>query len=251
MSKTILIAGKDLPDGSDFVDGAELKMRNIAVTAIRGANPVASPNISAFEWHRTSPVNARTLVLDSENAFGKIDEAVLYFDESYYAAKFNLLNPQECSESCDEMILGYQYLTLEILSRFEKKFSMNSGLEERPIPSRLVFLIKTASEYEVTKNTALRSSTPMASGPFVAAAAAAFRAFAENITAIYGQRDYVSIILVRGDLTNETAKHDRNLSEWLCTYMDELDSQKNKSSLKQILTWVKPGAKGTGFSLFR
>lgn len=252
MSKTILIAGKDLPDGADFVDGAEAKMRQIAVTAAKGVKPAASPSISAFEWQRTSPIKARTLVLDAETEFEKIDEAVLYFDENYYSAKFNLLTPQECSQSVDEMILGYQYLALELLSRFEKKYSMSAGLEEKGPPPKLAFLIKkTSSEWDTNKNPSLRSTIPMASGPLVAAAAAAFMAFAENVAAIYGAREYVTTLLARAETSNESVSRDRVLSEWICSYMDEVDKQKSKLSLKQSLNWIKAGAKGPGFSLFR
>ena len=251
MSKTILIAGKDLPDGAEFVEGAEVKMRKIAVTAAKGAKPAATANIAAFEWLRTSPINARTLVLNAETEYERIDEAVLYFDENYYSTKFNLLTPQECSQSADEMILGYQYLALELLGRFEKKYSMSAGMEENK-PPKLTFLIKkSCSECEAAKNSALRSTTPIASGPLVSAAAAAFQAFAENIAAIYGAREYVTVLLARGDNSNETASRDRVLSEWICSYMDEVDKQKNKLSLKQSMNWIKAGAKGPGFSLFR
>ena len=252
MSKTILIAGKDLPDGAEFVEGAEIKMRDIAVTAAKGAKPAATANITAFEWLRTSPINARTLVLNAETEFEKIDEAVLYFDENYYSTKFNLMTPQECSQSADEMILGYQYLALELLGRFEKKYSMGAGLEEKGRPPKLAFLIKkSCSEFEAAKNSSLRSTTPIASGPLVSAAAAAFQTFAENIAALYGVREYVTVLLARGDNSNESAARDRALGEWICSYMDEVDNQKNKLSLKQSLNWIKAGAKGPGFSLFR
>lgn len=247
-----MIAGKNLPDGADFIEGAETKMRNVAATASKGAKPASSPNTSAFEWTRTSPVNARSFVLGAETEFGKIDEAVLYFDESWYAAKYNLLTPQECSESVDEMILGYQYLALEILSRYEKKYSMSSGIEEKTPAPKLAFLLKaSASEFEANKNGALRALVPMASGPFVASAAAAFQSFAENIAAIYGSREYVTVLLAKGDLNNDAAKRDRSLGEWICSYMDEVDNQKNKLTLKQSLNWIKPGSRGPGFSLFR
>ena len=85
----------------------------------------------------------------------------------------------------------------------------------------------------------------------VAAAAAAFQAFAENIAAIYGGREYVTVLLAHGDQNIEVAKRDRSLSEWICSYMDEVDKQKNKLSLKQSMNWIKAGAKGPGFSLFR
>ena len=241
-----------MPDGADFIDGAEVKMRSVAVTAAKGFKPAASPNVTAFEWLRTSPVRARTLVLDAETEFERIDEAVLYFDENYYASKFNSLSHQECSECADEMILGYQYLALEILSRFEKKYSMSAVMEEKKAAPKLVFLIKSsASEFDASKNGALRSSIPMASGPLVAAAAAAFKSFAENIAAIYGAREYVTVMLAQGDYNNETARLDRSLGEWICSYLDEVDKLKSKLSLKQSLNWIKAGAKGPGFSLFR
>lgn len=251
MSKSILIAGKDFPDGGDFAEGAETKMRNVAITQsplLRGAVPA---NLKAFSWLRTSPVSARTLVLDCETAFKNLDEAVLYFDESYYVAKFNSFTTPECSAAVDEMVLGFQYLTLEILSRFEKISSLNLRQENAPVP-KLVFLVKNSvAEADVARKAALRSLVPMASGPFVAAARAAFEAFAENTAALYSERAYVNVILSRTDLGNEVAKTDRSLSEWLFTYLDAFDLLKKIPSAKQMMSWVNAGAKAQGFSIFK
>lgn len=251
MSKSILIAGKDMPDGNDFADGAQAAMRSVAITQSPNSRISAPANIKAFPWQRTSPVSARTLILDCETAFEHLDEAVLYFDESYYVAKFNTFTTQECTKAIDEMVLSFQYLTLEILSRYEKMASLNLYPKDAPAPKLVFLLKKSITESDVGRKPALRSTVPMASGPFVASAAAAFEAFAENTASLYSTRGYVNIILIRSELGgNEASKNDRALGEWLCSYLDDLDLQKRKPTLKQTLAWVNAGAKAQGFSLF-
>lgn len=252
MSKSILIAGKYLPEATNFADGAEIKMRNVAITDPKiSKDNVPASNIKTLPWSRPSPVAARSLILECEQIFGNLDEVVLYFDESYFATKFHLLTMQNCSQTLDDALLGYQYLTLELLSRFEKTSEMNASLGKPQIVPKLVFLIKNSvNEFDIKKNPALRTELPAPSNAFVAAAAAAFVAFAENIAAVYNSKEYVEIILANADFENDAAKTDNALGQWLCDYLDELDAKKKRASLKQELSWVKAGSKFSKFLIF-
>ncbi len=252
MSKSILIAGKYLPDATNFADGAEIKMRNVAITDPKiSKETVPTSNIKTLPWSRPSPVAARTLILECERIFGNLDEVVLYFDESYFATKFHSLTMQNCSQTFDDALLGYQYLTLELLSRFEKNFLMNASLGKPQTVPKLVFLIRNSvNEFDIKKNAALRTDLPAPSNAFVAAAASAFVAFAENIAAVYNSQEYVEIILADADFENEMAKTDNALGQWLCDYLDELDAKKKPLSLKQSLSWVKVGSKVSKFLIF-
>ena len=253
MEKTMLFAGKALPDANDFVESAISNSRNVTV-AIDDADAKNqfTGKMAGFAWQRTSPVSARTFVLQSETAFGKVDEAVLFFDENYYASQFEALTIEECSRAHDTATIGYQYLTMELLTRFEKSFLINPAQEAKVAPGKLVFVIKNSlEEIDLVKNPSLRNTAPCA-GPFVASAAKAFAAFAESVAALYGGKDYVSVILVRADNANEVMKKDSDFASWLCGYLDSIDGLKSKPSLKQSVSWIKAGAKAGGLaSLFK
>lgn len=250
MPKTILIAGKDLPDGDNFIAGAAGENRRIsAATSSFQQKPVFDEQLAAIPWLRTSPISSRTLVLQTENQFSFIDEAILYFDESYFASKFNSFSIENCSSSTDAMILGFHYLTIELLNRFEQTMNMDDMQENTY--KKLVFLLKNSpNESEILRTPSLRNIEPYASNCFTAAAAAAFQAFAENIAAVYGGREYVSVILIKADHNNEVAKKDSALSSWLCSYLDDVEKLKSKPSAKQSTAWIKAGTKSTGLSFF-
>lgn len=254
MEKTILIAGKDQPDVLDFSDGALMTGRNVVSTASSGAHSKQAADGAAVvaAWNKTSPVSARTLVLECENYFRRLDEVVFYFDEAFFAEKFEGMSHENCSRGIDEMILSYQYLALEVLNRFEKRFTAGYSGEGEFKPAKIVFLLKTSpSEYDIYKNNSLRNSVSCAAGPLVGSAASAFAGFAENIAAMYGGRDYVNVILARADVSTELGKNDRSLASWLCGYMDEVDNLKSKLTAKQSVSWVKAGTKGPGGLFFK
>ncbi|MBR5932384.1 MAG: hypothetical protein IK002_00200 [Treponema sp.] len=249
MEKTILIAGKDIPDGLDFADGALMTGRNVVATVSdkTNAKQAADGETVTVLWNKTSPVSARALVLECENYFKRLDEAVLYFDEAYFAEKFSGMNLETCSQVIDETVIGFQYLVQEILSRFEKRFSFEYVQDEKIKPAKLVFVLKSSpSEADIIKNSSARNTSTNLAGPFVAAAASAFASFAENIAAVYGGRDYVSVVLVKGDVSVELCKSDRNFTSWLCSYMDEVDNLKHRLNVKQSSSWVKAGTKTPG-----
>lgn len=256
MDKTILIAGKDLPEGLDFADGILMSGRNVVATTSKSTN-VKNPaegEIAPVVWNKMSPVSAQSVILECENKFRRLDEAVLVFDEMAFAEKFEGFSLENCSKGVDEMILGYQFMTEELLSKFEKRYSLGYSSYEQIKPAKIIMYYKSSpSENDIIKNASLRNSVTCAAGPIVAAASSAFVAFAENIAAVFGNRDFVNIVLVKGDFSNELCKNERNFASWLCSYMDEIDTMKNKISVKQSLAWVKAGAKSpsSGFGFLR
>lgn len=262
MEKTMLVAGKDMPAGSKFADGVAFTGRNMVVTGSESDALTAvsaeteavdeqtqkiqvAKGLSTAEWNRNSSLSARTLVLQAENAFDKLDEAVLFFDEDYFATLAGKMDASECSRNSDELISGFQYLTLEVLARFEKK---NAG----GVPGKLVFLIKEGpSMLDALRSPLLRNGSNAIATPLVAAAAGAFTSFAENIAAVYGDMEYVNIVLVRGDKSMETVKSDDALGKWLGSYLDAVDAMKGKLTAKKSIQWVRPGTKSPrGFSFF-
>lgn len=256
MEKTILIAGKDLPDGLDFSDGALMTGRNVVAATSRSANTkqaVEGGIVSAL-WNRMSPISSRSLVIECENYFRRLDEAVFYFDEAYFAQKFDGMNIENCAVGTDEMILGFQFLVQEILVRFEKRFAIDFAQNNSVKPPKLVFLLKSSpSEVDILKNNALRNTVACASGPFVASASAAFLALAENIAAMFGGRDYVNVLLVRADVSMDMGRADKMLANWLCNYLNAVDDFKHKLNAKQSLSWIRAGSKipSATFGIFK
>ncbi|HAC31502.1 MAG TPA: hypothetical protein DCF70_02620 [Treponema sp.] len=250
MEKMILIAGKDYPDGRELSSAAELHGYDCLITTNSRAQNVQTDDGSKVAvWNRSSPLSCRSLVLSAMNITGRIDEAVLVFDEPYYAPSFGTPNAQETNRAFDELILGYQYLTSELLLRFSQK--KLAGLESNP--GKLVFLYKSnVTDAQTILNPSSKNASNTPSKSLVAAAGAAFKAFAENMAATLALSDDVIPVLVEADPNNETARKDSALMGWLCTYLAQIDSLKKDLSPKQKVSWVKAGAKSPGgFSLFK
>ena len=250
MNKTILIAGKEVPAGKDLASSAVLHGRTVFITAesdatdtglADGSNPVA--------WNKGSALSSRSLLISASNKNGHLDEAVLIFDEEYFAPKFGVPGPAESTRACDELILGYQYLTAELLLRFNQR--KIAGLEKTP--GKIVFVYKpNVNEADAVKNPNLRLENRILSKTLVASASVAFKVFAENFAASVCEADDVIPILVECDSSNELSKNDSAFMAWLCEYLSKIDDLKKELSAKQKVSWIKAGAKVPGgFGIFK
>ena len=231
MSRTILLAGKEMSLAKDFAETAA-KFRNVIVAStLEGPEnkKKIAETISCYAWNKISPVSAHSLVLQCETDFDRLDEAVLYYDETANAIAYPSYTEQSCSQILNDLVAGYQYLTFELLSRFEVK-------KQTKKPSTLVFICKSDS-----KNAAYAHINPC-----VRAATSAFTAFAQSVAAQYSERQSVNIVLVHADIANEMAHTDTALTSWLCNYMDIIAGLKTKLSTRQSCVWVKPGARNPG-----
>ena len=100
MGKTILVAGKDIPAGAKFADTLAGTGRYVVVTkpdddeiSENTDNAIATAavaerhqklmgkasGVAPVSWNKASPISSRTLILNMESIFTKMEEAVLYF----------------------------------------------------------------------------------------------------------------------------------------------------------------------------
>ncbi|MCR4821643.1 MAG: hypothetical protein K5873_02085 [Treponema sp.] len=240
MGKLILFAGKELPSGNDMVSGASFHGCRVIATSLNISeeeeqeSSEKASSVTPVAWNRSSPLSARSLALKCENA-GGVDEVILVFDEFYYATKYRDLNNAQVME---ELIGSYQYLTQELLARFAR----NPGKK-----TKIAFVHKSNFTLsEGVNSSSLRSSGVELSNPLIAAASAAFRAFAENTAAALVDSQSVTPLLVSCEPSNDLSKRDSSLSVWLCEYMDSIDGLKKPLSPKQKVSWIKAGAKNPG-----
>jgi len=249
MAKTILFAGKELPDGKDLASGAVFQGRKVmASCALKiGENGEEQPdaenlpkNVTAISWNRGSALSSRAFVLNSENE-GGADEAVLVFDEGLFASKIG--SAYENERILEELIGSYQYLAQEIIARFTRNLQRKR---------KIVFLYKSNPTIcESVTSSSLRNSAVQLSYSLIAAAGGAFRAFAENMAAELVPSENITPLLVNCDYTNDMAGRDSALAVWLCEYMDSVDALKKPLSAKQKVSWIKAGARNPGgFGLF-
>ncbi len=244
MDQNILIAGKDLPDSVDLAESLSFAGFDVIVTGKQDDKKLLqNSEIVVAPWNKTSAVSARSLVIQSELGSGKLDNALLYFDGPLFASQFTSFSIEESPRALDEMVSGFQYLAIEVLTRFEQH--RNNG--------KLIFVLKThPSVNDVLHSSSLRNSTSGPSNPFVAAAEASFATFAENVAALYGDKENISVLLVTGNSQNEIMKKDSNFANWLSEYLRQVDGLKNKLDAKHSTNWIKAGAKNPGsFSLFK
>lgn len=241
MGKNILVAGKDLPASERFIEGLVSAGHNVAVTFQNDFTHLMLPQEKAVtvKWNRSSPVSARSIITQTENAFGSLDVAVLYFDAPLFAENFRTCGISEISSAQDFLISGYQYLASEIFSRFLQK--KHDG--------KLVFLVKTHTALTDTVKSSVRITSKVPMSPIVSSALAAFVAFAENFAVYSAKEQYGSVLLALGNAQNETAVKDSELSAWLSNYLKTADS-KPRADAHQACTWTKVGNRGFFSKLF-
>lgn len=239
MGKNILIAGKDLPSCTDFAEKLSLSGCNVVVATSPDAKESRlSSEIKTAVWNKSSAISARSVIIQAETFHNFTDDAILYFDAPQFSVQFGSLAADVCSPAFDAMILGFQYMTLELINRTEQHKSK----------SRIIFILKTHPTIADSNRSAKRIVSAPANA-IVASAEAAFATFAENIAAHVAENQCSSVLLVTGDTQNETMQKDSSLAEWLNNYVDMLDTKKDG---QKSLAWIKAGAKASSaFAIFR
>ncbi len=221
MNKTILIAGKDAPAGGFFATAAIESGRNALITVPQGLAQHEEETNSEQQlvWNRSSPISSRSLIVQAENKYSHIDEALLIFDASNYATRFSVFDAACFTRAVDEMMLGYFYLTTELLQRFE----------QRKKPLSITFLLQTAPNQEGES----KLSIP------VLTAQETFVAFAQHFVTEHEKTDGLHILLAK----DEANSPDETVATWLYEFLDT-------GVKKNACTWFKTGSKPTGLFSF-
>lgn len=236
--KTLLIAGKEIPDGEDLAAGAMTHSRKVFVTTAATSFANTDTGAVIVPWNRGSALSARSLVLSCMNRSNSLDEAVLVFDEGVFVQKYSEYDVAEITRILEELIAGYQYLTAEILAKYKHN---NIGAEN----------IKTGKIAFVWISAQSRAAVNVSINPLIASASAAFKAFAEETSRSLVEIEEALPVMVKVETSTDISRRDSSLMGWLCEYMDGVDAMTKRPGEKFFENWVKPGSKpSSGRGLF-
>lgn len=239
MSKTLLFAGKDSPE--EFVKILNDAGYNVALATSAESDINTIENAVSLKWNRSSPISARSVIVETENAYGSIDTTILYFDATVFSSRLTSCEVEDISRALDTLVAGFQYLAVETFARYAQKKS----------DGRLVFLLKSQQTLLESMKASSQRTTSHPAGPIVASAQAAFSAFAENFAALAQEAEYGSVVLATGNVTNDMPSRDAEIATWLLGHLKSLDEKSNQRN-KQSPVWAKMGTKSQGFlSMFR
>lgn len=221
MGKNIILAGKEYSKNSDIEKIAQTLGLNPFVTTQyfeESNTKIISTNTT---WNRSSPISAHSVIINAENYFRQIDGAVLFFDSLAYDKIFTHNTIDEFTRATDELILGYNYLTLELLRRFSDHN-----------PGKLFFVLQSQeTKADSIKNPSKQPMTQQSLGLITSMAQNAFKSFAENVAAEnYNPTGCFVYLLETSPETSE-----EQILSWIATKMQEdLPVYKNP---KNAVTW--------------
>jgi hypothetical protein len=178
MTRGILIVGNESPVLNAVAAAARRRVETIVVAAV--PNKLGGPTTTAAQspksaeaalpWTPASPVSARTLVIGAENRLGKIDEALLVCAPPSIRRRPDQLVPAEIDMLADDLIKGWFMAARELA---------------------VVFRTRKAGTLALALSEAgLGGGKDDAPDLFGAAAAAAFRAFAQGLLAASFKEPY-------------------------------------------------------------
>jgi hypothetical protein len=207
MSKNIILAGKEYSKNSDLEKIAQTLELNPFVTTqfFEEANTkIISTNTT---WNRSSPISAHSVIINAENYFGQIDGAVLFFDSLAYDKIFVHNTLDEFTRATDELILGYNYLTLELLRRFSEHKQ-----------GKLFFVLQSQeTQADALKNPSKQQMPQQSLGLVTSMAQSAFKSFAENVAAFNfnPNGNFVYLLEASSEISEE------EIISWIATKMNE------------------------------
>ena len=238
----LLLVGKDLPDIFDFAEklaSLDRRIFTVSKTETESSN-FESQNIFSSTWNKGSSISSHTLLINAETKLEKINEAIFYFDSSYFASHFDSDKIEDFAPAIDSMINSFLYCSSELLRRTDQK---QENLT-------VMFLCKSSlSKYEAfNQKTAVANSV----STIVSLAESAFERLAENFSVNVADRKYLSVILAKNQINNELYKNEKETAAWAASAFDFISAMKNHQTVKQAGIWNKVGSKiQTGFSLFK
>lgn len=234
MSKNIIFAGKELNENSKLPVITKQEQINAFITTSLNDRETEKTSPAITDWNRSSPVSAKTLVVNAENQLKQIDGAVLFFDAPCFNRLFTHNSIEEFNRASDELVLSYTYLAFEILKRFEKKNQGKLFFVLQNMQTQAEFMRKTPHD-QIANTECCTNITAMAQSAFIT--------FAENLVATKYKASNVNYIYLLEALPSVS---EQQIVRWISQKMDE-DYPVYKTS-KQTVTWQSVESKSK-FSL--
>ncbi len=223
MSLSVLISDKSIPcavslAASFRATGASVALLSpgeSAAPAPREMSPAGDARLAEPRWKRSSPLSARTVLLDVSNLFSGPDAAVVLFDATALSAPLSAA--ESPSVIIDSLVTGYAHLARELCAAFDRRGG-----------GRLVFVL--------TRGTSARGPAfePGSAGLAVSLAEAAFSRLAEDTArwvAARGSRGFTCLLVSRGP-----AVTDERFVPWLASRV--LSGRGGVSRSRSLTAWV-------------
>lgn len=242
MEKGLIIAGKNFPESTAFVNAALANGFSAAVSVSeQNKDELPAEPVKGFIWRRSSALSARSFVLEAQTSLNALTHALVLFDTALYAKTGRDFTggTGSLAEDIDSLISSYIYITHELIDRFKK---LGGGT--------LCFVYKAhPGEAEYARLGARLKETTKPAPPLVSAAAEAFKAFAENTAA--EKRTFPIQFLLIEYASSPGPEGDEETAEYLFS-LPEMGGNpaKGKNGGKRPLfkadkavRWQRPGAK--------
>jgi hypothetical protein len=124
MEQACLVTGKSSELLGEVVQEAAVRNRPTLV-ARSGPLDVGSDNenVATISWNRRSALSARSVVLHAQNAYARLDEAVIVFSPVRESVPFHESSIVSIENRTDAEVKGYLFLIREIVGLFQKQRS--------------------------------------------------------------------------------------------------------------------------------
>lgn len=144
MSERILVCDNSIPFAGMVAGQLRQKNASVALACREENQPTEGtdravtagiPALSEISWSRSSPLSAKTLLLEARNVLGGMDSALLVFDaQAFYASV--VTGKDSIPALLDEYIDAYVFLVRETASFFTRQKRGRLFFALRPFPSR-------------------------------------------------------------------------------------------------------------------
>ena len=212
MEQACLVTGKSSELLAEVVHGTVARGRQ-SLIARSGALDLATSPVTAttISWNRRSALSARSVVLHSQNLYGRLDEAIIVFSPVRETVPFHESSIVSIENRTDAEVKGYLFMIREIVSLFQKQRS-----------GRLVLAVHEAESEVISPLEA------MSLGSFTAAAQALQRFY---------QNEPIEIRLCRS--------RSGNIAGYAGFILDALEAPRPRRSR---IEWLRYDARGKVFA---
>lgn len=181
------------------------------------SDPSASLGATSISWNRSSPLSARTVILEMKNNYSSFDRALLIFDTPTFSGIFPDTESASLIKCTDEFIRGYMLLVAEIVKYFRQQ---KSGF--------ILFAVRSPSSQDAKGTVSLP----------VTVAESAFMRLAEETASSFMNGSLPGDTGLQALLVKLDPSEDTENSDWLSLQLTGAPPARTQ------VRWVKAGSRG-------